>query len=261
MGSVAIGSGGVVGSVVRDATVLDGGSRLIGHMCRLSGLVVGLGHGVNNLVHLRSALRGLNLLLTGVLRGTRVDVGEVTLNSVVVLIVLIHIAVDIDVSGSREGAATVVSGRTSNSGTATNASLGGRRVSTAAKGDASSRRSVVVVFQLGELVVECGVGLIVRLVARAVVRSVVRLRVVLSVGLRVVLEVRLGVRLVVRFRVRLIVRLGVRLIVRLRVRLEVIFRVGLEVRLSAAREATATKSDGTGGGAIVVILQRSDLML
>lgn len=91
----------------------------------------------------------------------------------------------------------------------------------ATKGDASGGRTIVVVLQRSNLMLHCGVGLIVRLIAGAVMRRIVRFRVVLEVWLRVILEV--------RFRVRLVVGLGVRLEVRLRVRLEMRLSVRLEV--------------------------------
>ena len=214
----------MVGVVGRDGIVLEGGSRRRDRLCCLSSLVLSLGHGVNNLVHLRSALRGLNMFLPGVLRrSTRVDVGEVTRNSVVILIVLVHIGADIDVVGSGEVTAPVVARWTSNSGTTPNASLGGRCVRTTAKDNASSSRTVVVVLQRGNLRLECCVRLIVRRVGRAVVRSVVRLRVVLVVRLRVRLKVTRG--------------------------------------SMGPRHTTATKCNAASGRTVVVVLQRSDLML
>ena len=74
--------------------------------------------------------------------------------------------------------------------------LGAAREPAATEGDASSCRTIVVVFQRSDLVLESGVRLIVRSVGWAVMRRIVRLRVVLEVWLRVILEVRLRVRLI-----------------------------------------------------------------
>jgi hypothetical protein len=203
-------------SVDRDGTGLQGS------------VVLGLGHGVDNLLYLGSARRGV---LPGVV-SRRVDVGELALNCVVVLTVLVHISGNTDVGGSGEAIALVIPRWTSNNGSI---SLGSRSVSTATKSDSTSTRAIVVVLHRCKLVLQCSVRLIVGRVGRAVVGRVVRLRVVRNVGLLVVHVVRLGVRLVVRLRVRLIVRLAVRRVVRLGVRL----KVGLMVRLKVTRSAVA----------------------
>jgi hypothetical protein len=216
-------------------------------------VVLGLGHSVDNLLHLGSAGRGV---LPGVVSGS-VDVGELALDGVVVLIVLVHISGDTDVSGSGEAIGLVIPRGTTNN---SSVSLGSRSVRTATKSDATSARAVVVVLHRSELRLKCGVGLVVRRVGRAVVRGIVRLRVVLDVGLLVVHVVRLRVRFVVRLGVRLIVLLTVRRVVRLGVRLKVGLMVRLEVGLGA-REPAPTKGDAASGRAIVVVLHRSELVL
>lgn len=208
LGIVGVGNGGegLLRSVAGERISIHNGRRLVGHVRRLSSLVLGLGDGVNNLVHLGSALRSINMILTGVLSGSiGVDVGEVTLDGMVVLVMLVHTGGKINVSRSGETATTVIARRPSDCGTTANAGLRGRGIRATTKSDASSGRTIIVVLQGSQLIIECSVRLVVRLVAGAVVRLVVRLGVVLNVGLGVVLEVRLGVRCVMRLRVRLIV--------------------------------------------------------
>jgi hypothetical protein len=82
---------------------------------------------------------------------------------------------------------------------------------TLSKLDTSSGRTIVVVLQRSDFMLQCGVGLVVRLIARAIVRRIVRLGVVHEVRLGVVHIVRLRVRSEVCLRVRRVMRLGVRL--------------------------------------------------